>query len=136
VMGDEVNLASRLEGITKQYGVGIIVGENTRNAVTDFVYRELDDVRVKGKEKPVAIYEPLGTLSTVSAAMQKEVEFFHEVRRLYRAQQWDQAGSVLLALQQQSPDTKLYGVYLERIAYFRNNPPDPDWDGVYVFQIK
>lgn len=136
VMGDEVNLASRLEGITKQYGVGIIVGENTRNAVTDFVYRELDDVRVKGKEKPVAIYEPLGPVSTVSAAMQKEVEIFHEVRRLYRAQQWDQAGSVLLALQQPSPDTKLYGIYLERIAYFRNNPPPAEWDGVYVFQTK
>ena len=60
VMGDEVNLASRLEGITKQYGVGIIVGENTRNAVPDFIYRELDHVRVKGKDKPVAILRTIG----------------------------------------------------------------------------
>ena len=63
VMGDEVNLASRLEGITKQYGVGIIVGENTRNLANEFLYRELDHVRVKGKDKPVAIYEPVALIA-------------------------------------------------------------------------
>jgi adenylate cyclase len=136
VMGDEVNLASRLEGITKQYGVGIVVGEHTRNAVTDFVYRELDHVRVRGKNEPVAIYEPIGLLSAVSQAMQDEVALFHEMRHLYCAQEWDQAGSQLTKLQQMSPDTRLYGVYAERIAHFRKNPPAADWDGVFVFQTK
>ena len=61
VMGDAVNLGSRLEGITKQYGVGIIVGDGTRDLTKkDFVYRELDRVRVKGKDEPVGIYEPIG----------------------------------------------------------------------------
>jgi hypothetical protein len=60
VMGDAVNLGSRLEGITKVYGVGIAVGEATRLAAPEFVYRELDLVRVKGKNEPVAIFEPLG----------------------------------------------------------------------------
>src|SRR4030067_2209899 len=83
VMGDAVNLASRLEGLTKQYGVGVIVGENTKNAVTGFVYRELDHVRVKGKDKPVAIYEPIGLLGEGSKDMQDEVKLFHEGRRLY-----------------------------------------------------
>ncbi|MBI3221596.1 MAG: adenylate/guanylate cyclase domain-containing protein [Nitrosomonadales bacterium] len=136
VMGDEVNLASRLEGITKQYGVGIVVGENTRNAAPDFVYRELDHVRVKGKEKPVAIYEPVGLISEVGKELHDEIKLFHEVRRLYRKQDWDQAELQLMNLQRLSPDTALYRIYAERVAYFRKNPPGADWDGVYTFQIK
>jgi len=136
VMGDEVNLASRLEGITKQYGVDIIVGENTKNAVPDFIYRELDHVRVKGKDKPVAIYEPMGLLSEASKVLQDEVRLFHEVRRYYRKQAWDQAELQLMNLQRMSPNTKLYGVYTERVAYYRNNPPAAEWDGVFVFETK
>lgn len=136
VMGDEVNLASRLEGITKQYGVGIIVGENTHDAVKDFVYRELDHVRVKGKDKPVSIYQPMGLASEMSRAMLDEIALFHEVRHLYRAQNWDQAELQLMNLQRMSPNTKLYGIYTERVCYFRNNPLPADWDGVYVFQTK
>jgi len=136
VMGDEVNLASRLEGITKQYGVGIIAGENTRNLVTDFLYRELDLVRVKGKDKPVAIYEPIALASEASKALQDEVKLFHEVRRLYRKQDWDQAELQLMNLQRMSPGAALYGKYAERIAFFRKNPPAADWDGVFDFQTK
>jgi adenylate cyclase len=136
VMGDEVNLASRLEGITKQYGVGIIVGENTRNAVNDFVYRELDHVRVKGKDKPVAIYEPIGPAAQVSSAVHDEIKLFHEMRRLYRKQDWDQAELQLMNLQRMSPDTALYHIYIKRIAYFRKNPQAADWDGVFVFETK
>jgi adenylate cyclase len=136
VMGDEVNLASRLEGITKQYGVGIIVGENTKDTVPDFIYRELDHVRVKGKDKPVAIYEPMGLASEASKELQDEVRLFHEVRRFYRKQAWDQAELQLMNLQRMSPDTALYRIYAERVAYFRKNPPAEDWDGVFVFQTK
>ena len=136
VMGDEVNLASRLEGITKQYGVGIIVGENTQNLVTDFLYRELDHVRVKGKDRPVAIYEPIALVSEASKALQDEVKLFHEVRRLYRKQDWDQAELQLMNLQRMSPGIALYGKYAERVAFFRKNPPNADWDGVFDFQTK
>ena len=136
VMGDAVNLASRLEGITKQYGVDIIVGENTRNTVTDFTYRELDHVRVKGKDKPVAIYEPVGLATEVDKALQDEIKLFHEVRRLYLRQNWEQAELQLMNLQRMSPDTALYRIYAERVAYFRKNPPAADWDGVFVFQTK
>jgi adenylate cyclase len=136
VMGDEVNLASRLEGITKQYGVGIIVGENTKNLVTDFLYCELDHVRVKGKDKPVAIYQPMALASESSKALHDEVKLFHEVRRLYRKQDWDQAELQLMNLQRMSPDTVLYRIYAERVVHFRKNPPDADWDGVFVFQTK
>lgn len=85
------NLASRLEGVTKHYGVGIVVGENTRNAVTGFVYRELDHVRVKGKDKPVVIYEPIGLAAEVDKDAQDAIRLFREVRRLYRKRDWDQA---------------------------------------------
>ena len=136
VMGDEVNLASRLEGITKQYGVGIIVGENTRHLVNEFLYRELDHVRVKGKDNPVAIYEPIALISQVSKALHDEVKLFHEMRRLYRKQDWEQAELQLMNLQRISPDLALYRLYAERIAYFRNNPPNEDWDGVFVFHAK
>jgi len=136
VMGDEVNLASRLEGITKKYGVGIIVGENTRNAAPDFLYRELDHVQVVGKDKPVAIYEPICLASEASKALQDEVKLFHEVRRLYRKQDWDQAELQLMNLQRMSPDTVLYRIYAERVNHFRKNPPAADWDGVFVFQTK
>ena len=136
VMGDDVNLASRLEGITKQYGVGIVVGENTKNSVPDFLYRELDQVRVKGKDKPVTIYQPIALHAEAGAALLEEVKLFHEVRSLYRQQEWDQAELRLSDLQRRSPENALYGIYAERIAYFRNNPPPADWDGVFVFQTK
>src|SRR5690606_24375402 len=68
VMGDAVNTASRLEGITKQYGADIIIGEGTRKLITGFVCREVDQVRVKGKEEPVSIYEPIGLEGQVDQA--------------------------------------------------------------------
>lgn len=136
VMGDAVNLASRLEGITKQYGAGIIVGENTRNAVPDIVYRELDRVRVKGKEEPIAIFEPMGLQGEVTPAVQEELDLFHRALEMYRKQDWNQAELQLRELQGRSADCKLYEVYAERVAYFCNNPPGAGWDGVFVFQTK
>lgn len=136
VMGDAVNLASRLEGITKQYGVGVMVGENTREAVPDFEYRELDLVKVKGKDEPVAIYEPIGPKGEASKEILEELKMFHQALKMYRKQDWDQAELQLYNLQRMFPDCKLYDVYAERVAYFRNNPPGADWDGVFVFQTK
>ncbi len=136
VMGDAVNLASRLEGITKQYGVGIIVGENTRERVPDFVYRELDLVRVKGKDQPIKIFEPLGLQGQVEQSQLEELKIFQQVLRSYRKQEWDKAELDLFNLQRMSPHNKLYEVYAERVAYFRNNPPGENWDGVFVFQAK
>jgi adenylate cyclase len=136
VMGDAVNLGSRLEGLTKQYGVGIIVGEKTRDAVTDIAFRELDRVRVKGKDLPVAIYEPIGPVADVDASMLAELKLWHEVLALYRAMSWDAAVTQLQVLQKTYPDRYIYGLYLERISYFCNEPPGADWDGVFRFTTK
>lgn len=136
VMGDAVNLGSRLEGITKQYGVGIIVGETTRNAVPDVVFRELDRVRVKGKDQPVAIYEPVGLETQIGGEVREELKAFNKALNLYRDMSWDDAERQLLELQKTFPDKYIYKLYLERINYFRNEPPEPEWDGVFKFTTK
>ncbi|GAB1234250.1 CHASE2 domain-containing protein [Ferrigenium sp. UT5] len=136
VMGDAVNLASRLEGITKEYGSQILVGETTRQAAPGFVYREVDRVRVKGKEKPVAIFEPLGLTGEVGQAMLDEIKLFHQALRAYRKQEWDKAELDLLSLHNMAPNSKLYQVYAERVAYYRSNPPGENWDGVFIFKTK
>lgn len=136
VMGDNVNLGSRLEGITRQYGVGIIVGETTRNAVSDIVFRELDLVRVKGKDQPVFIYEPIGLKTQVDHATREELKSFDEALTLYRAMSLNTAERQLWELQKMFPDKYIYKLYLDRIHYFRHHPPGPDWDGVFTFTSK
>jgi len=136
VMGDAVNLASRLEGITKEYGAAVLVGEATKDEAHEFVYRELDLVRVKGKDKPVAIFEPLGLIGEVEQVVLEEIKLFQQALRLYRKQDWDKAELQLYNLLKISPQSKLYAVYAERVTYYRNNPPGESWDGVFVFKTK
>ena len=136
VMGDPVNLGARLEGITKQYGVGILVGESTKRAVTDIVFREVDRVRVKGKDEPVAIFEPIGLDGQVGKNMLDEIELWHQCLKAYRAQDWDQAELQLVDLHQLNPTLGLYRIFSEKISECRANPPGPDWDGVTKFETK
>ncbi len=131
VLGDAVNLGSRLEGLTKVYGVDIICGEATRHAVPEYEYRELDRVRVKGKDRPVAIYEPLGLLENVDKSVRQNLKRFNLGLKHYRAQRWDEAEREIFALSQADPERKIYQIYLDRIIHFRNNPPAGDWDGVF-----
>jgi len=136
VMGDAVNLGSRLEGITKQYGVGILVGEGTRKAVKDVVFREVDRVQVKGKEEPVAIYEPVCLESESGKPVQEELKLWNQALRYYRAQEWDQAEVALLNLSRMAPDRALYAKYAERVSHLRKEPPGADWKGVWKFETK
>jgi adenylate cyclase len=136
VMGDAVNLASRLEGITKEYGADIIVGEDTMRAVPEVVFREIDRVRVKGKDTAVTIYEPLGLAAEVTGAVLDEAARFQDALEVYRKQEWDMAEQRLLELKRGAPDSRLYDVFLERIAFLRVNPPGPNWDGAFTFQSK
>jgi adenylate cyclase len=136
VLGDAVNLGSRLEGITKQYGVSMVVSETTAHSAGRFHYRELDRVRVKGKAKPVTIYEPLGLEEKMSPEQLDRARAFKHFLFLYRRQDWDQAEQALRPLQEQEPDSFLYQLYQERINVFRETPPGEDWDGVFEFQTK
>jgi adenylate cyclase len=136
VMGDAVNLASRLEALTKEYGVGVLVTENVVKAAPAFIYREVDHVRVKGKLEAVAIFEPIGLQGEVVNAAVEDVERFHKAVEFYRKQRWDDAERLVKSLQYSNPEFKLYKLYLERIAYFRTHPPGTNWDGVFVFTHK
>ena len=136
VMGDAVNLGSRLEGLTRIYGVGIIVGPNTKQVVKDIVFRELDRVKVKGKDEPVDIFEPIGIEGQVDNKVMDEIKVWHKALRAYRAQKWDEAEMDLFNVQRMSPDCKLYQLYFERIKHCRADPPGPDWDGVTAFTTK
>jgi len=135
-MGDVVNVASRLEGVTKRYGADIIIGDGTRKLISGFVLREVDRVRVKGKEEPVTIYEPLGLEGQVEQAKQDEIKIWNQALRLYRQQEWDRAEVQLLNLRKMAPDGELYGLFIERIAHHRAHPPGEGWDGAWTFETK
>ncbi len=135
VMGDAVNLGSRLEGITKQYGVGILVTQPTVEADPVHAFMKIDDVRVKGKETPVAIYEPLGSKTDLDATLKQNAADFEAAFAGYQKQDWGAAESALRALNERAP-RKLYEIYLERIAHFREAPPPADWNGVFVYTTK
>jgi adenylate cyclase len=136
ILGDAVNLGSRLEGLTKVYGVDIITSEFTRHAVPEYEYRELDRVRVKGKDKPVSIYEPLGLLENISKDDRKLLQQFHIGVKQFRAQNWDAAEREIFALSQLEPERKIYKIYLDRIMFYRDNPPAADWDGSFTHTSK
>lgn len=136
VLGDAVNLGSRLEGLTKEYGVSMIVGETTKAAVPEYAFRELDRVRVKGKAKPVAIFEPLCRKEEIDKEQKKELKLYAETIKMYRAQQWDMAELNFVNLQQASRSPDLYKAYVERIKKFRQEPPPGDWDGVFDHKTK
>ncbi|NOT65231.1 MAG: adenylate/guanylate cyclase domain-containing protein [Methylotenera sp.] len=136
VMGDAVNLGSRLESLTKNYGVAIIVSEFTKAQVPDFMYRELDIVRVKGKDKPAAIFEPIGEVTQCNQATIDNLKQYHEALMHYRNQQWGLAEAQLMELQTLEPQRYVYTMYLKRIAHFKQNPPASDWDGVFNYESK
>ena len=136
VMGDAVNLASRLENLTKEYGVGILVSENVVRTVQGFVYREVDKVRVKGKQEGVAIFEPIGAQGELDGNVLAEIARFHEALAYFRAQRWDEAEALLQELASVAPAVKLYRLYHERIADFRASPPGADWDGIFGFSTR
>lgn len=138
VMGDAVNLGSRLEGLTKEYGVSIIVSEFTAECLSEFEFLELDYVAVKGKDKPVKIYEPIGLSIELEKNEKSEIRRFNKAVKLYRQQQWDLAEQEIFSLAQ-SATTKnrpVYKIYMDRIMYFRNNPPGEHWNGVFTYTTK
>jgi adenylate cyclase len=135
-MGDAVNVASRLEGRTKHYGVGILVGETSRTLVKDVVFKEIDKIKVKGKDEAVTIYEPMGLEVGVEKKVLDELRLWHQTIRLYRSRQWDQVEVNLLNLQRMNPGCALYGLYAQRVSENRRAALPEHWDGVTVFDEK
>ncbi len=130
VIGDAVNLGSRLEGLSKLYGVGIVVSESTRFLAPEFQWQELDRVRVKGKAEAVSIYTPLFPDANNLSQQIDILGQWHAFLQFYRAQQWYQASDLLDKLLLSQPNTVLYRLYLDRITSLRSQPSITGWDGV------
>ena len=136
VIGDAVNLASRLEGLTKYYRVGMVVGEATHASLDEILCRKLDLVQVKGKNEAVAIYEPVCELADATDAIKAELEHYNAALSTYYAQDFDRSESMFRDLQQQFPDKKLYQIYLDRIPGLRSADLGSDWNGHFIHTSK
>lgn len=136
-IGDTVNLGARLEGTNKQYGTAIIISESTYNEVKDkVIVRELDLIRVKGKEKPVRIYELLGMDSFSRVEEDLIVDVYTRGLNFYRQRRWYEAIKEFRKVLRHFPSDGPSIVYIKRCLDFIENPPPDDWDGVYEFKTK
>jgi adenylate cyclase len=115
-MGDTVNVASRLEGVNKQYGTHVLISESTRRAIGDaFLYREIDRVMVKGRVEPVSAYELLGAArDDRDGRLRRQVEDFGAALRAFQAQAWDEAVARFETLEREFPQDRAVGSFLER----------------------
>jgi adenylate cyclase len=136
VMGDSVNLASRLEGTNKEYGTNIILSEFTYEVVKDELYcRELDAVRVKGKKRPVRIFELLGDRKD-AARWQAFVDPFETGLAKYREGRWDEAIAAFRSVLEAKPGDFPAQLYIERCEALKADPPQGEWDGVFTMTKK
>lgn len=135
-LGDDVNLASRLEGQSKTYGMDVVLGQNTVAQLPEnrFSIIELDLIQVKGKTEPVRVYALLGEAAGSDATIEHDAA---AMLTAYRKQQWDEAERFARRLPQHREDLQtLCDLYLERIADFKKSPPPEKWNGVYVAKSK
>jgi adenylate cyclase len=135
VLGDAVNLGSRLESLTKYYGVRFLVSQTTVQQCKNLTFRTVDKVKVKGKTEAVVIYEPVDRDPITPADNFSSLQLHEQAMALYLTQNWAEAQQLWLALQQQS-DHKLYSLYLARIDHYQLQPPGAEWDGVYTHAEK
>ena len=120
------------QGLTKTYGVDLLCSQSTMKLVPDFVYREIDKVRVKGKETPVTLYEPFYPNEIqLSARKKEELELNSLALGYYRGKRWGKAEEIFLELRNKSEKPSRYNIFLDRVSFYAANPPPDDWDGVF-----
>jgi adenylate cyclase len=138
VIGDGVNLASRLEGANKPYGTQILVSEMTvRELRRPFKLREVDRIRVKGKSQPVGVFEVLDHYDPSKRPELVELlGLYQRGLALYRSRAWADAAKVFAQAQRVSPRDGVSKLYVERCGYFQEHPPASDWDGVWTMKDK
>ena len=136
IIGDSVNLASRIESITKQYGVPLIISEDTYDALTDeLLCIVVDVVRLKGKQHPIKLYTPASVFlkeSGLSISLTELVNLSSKAFEYYQNSKWGEA----MAIYQQLQGSELFRILADRCAYYQQNEPDKEWDGVYTHTSK
>jgi len=138
VIGDNVNLASRLEGVNKQYGTKILLSEYTvRELKRPALLREVDLMRVKGKDRPVAVYESLGyRRGELDSGLGAMLEAYGRGLAAYRRRDWGEAIAAFEAALRADPGDGLSEIYLDRCRIYAAEPPPAEWDGVWVLKEK
>ncbi|MBF0396556.1 MAG: GAF domain-containing protein [Desulfobacterales bacterium] len=138
VIGDGVNLASRLEGACKQYAVRILISENTYKKLRGtYRIREIDRVIVKGKTEPISIYEVLDYHTDETFPnMMESINHFKYGLLQYREKKWDNAIKSFEEVLKLNNKDILTSIYIERCSFYKNNPPDAKWDGVWIMTSK
>jgi adenylate cyclase len=132
-IGDNVNSASRLEGINKIYGTQILINESCQNAIqSQFITREIDLVRAKGKQKPMRIFEVLSKQpEEISPCLQKFLDIFHSGLLKYRETNFHQSLDLFKECLRIAPQDQATQVFIRRCEQFQNTPPRPEWDGIF-----
>ena len=140
VLGDDVNLAARLEGQSKTYGVNIVLGQSTYEAVQEFACLELDRIQVKGKTVPVDIFCVLGDEKRAQSSKFKILKALGtQMISAYRSQEWKLASTKIIELQEADENKELEvlcELYRKRIEYYQENPPGEGWDGAFIATSK
>jgi class 3 adenylate cyclase len=134
VIGDTVNLASRIEGLTKKYGISIAITSATLQKLVDptpFLIRELDTVQVKGKENAITVYEVFNSdLDRIKESKIKLLNRYNEALCLYKERKWHDALQLFTELQTHLGTDKILGIYVDRCRTLQDYPPDKAWNGV------
>ena len=137
VIGNPVNIASRLEGVNKRYGTWILTTDETLKECGDAVFsRRLDRVRVAGIKEPLQIFEVLELLNDATSEMKKWVALFHEALDIFETRNWSAAAAAFERVLEQNSDEAASLVYLDRCRRYLEEPPAADWDGVFDFNVK
>ncbi len=137
LIGDAVNLGARLEGTTKEYHVEIIIAESTYSHVKDdMLCRELDLIKVKGKNEPIRIYELIDHRLRGAGMKEMKVKAFEDGLALYRGQKWDEAVKCFKNCLELDPKDGPAGIFMERCKVLKQTPPASNWDGVFVMKTK
>ena len=137
IIGDNVNLTSRLEGLTKFYGVKLIVSQPITSCLPDgLLFQELDQVRVKGKTEPVTIYTVFQPKQEQRLDLEIELTAHQQGLSVYKKRQFQRAKTLFQGLCLRYPQRKIYSIYLSRCAFFIQSPPEDGWDGVFDHKTK
>jgi adenylate cyclase len=136
VLGDSVNLASRLEGLTKLYGVNLLVSEYTKNLAPHLIYRIIDKVRVKGKNISITIYEPLGTANELSEIQLSKCTLHNEAMNYYFDKNFSKAKDIFEKMGKQYIDDHFYPLFNDRINNIIAMGQYEQWDGIYQYNTK